>query len=269
MSSISGNDTATINTSQMEVEEEILEEEGGRHMNDSTLPPETLSRIEATMISTHPNSNNGNSTTTTTSSSSMPSPDQGRRMAQQPRYNNKKITNKASRIQKGFGLADWTRLCKTAKDLAQRHGQELRNKITREEVATHCTEYDAWIVIHNKVYNIGPYLPYHPGGMAILKSSLGKDASALFDKYHRWVNVDGLIGPLLLGYLDLTPRSTTMDDGGTYLPHSTTSTLTTDDGFAMPAPRHPVGRRLVPPSLLAKNDTDDDCDDEFLVYDSF
>ena len=95
------------------------------------------------------------------------------------------------KVAKGFGLADWTRLVKTAKDLAQRRGQDLRRNISREEVALHKYDYDAWMIIHNKVYNIGPYLPYHPGGMAILKSSLGKDATVLFEKYHRWVNVDG------------------------------------------------------------------------------
>ena len=80
-----------------------------------------------------------------------------------------------------------------------------------------------------------------------------------------------LIGPLLLGYLDLTPRSTTMDDGITYLPHSTTTTTSSaaDDGFAMPAPRQPSGRRLVPSSLLSKNDSEDDGDEDFFDCDNF
>lgn len=34
-----------------------------------------------------------------------------------------------------------------------------------------------------------------------MKSVLGKDATILFHKYHTWVNIDTLIGPLLLGTL--------------------------------------------------------------------
>lgn len=100
-------------------------------------------------------------------------------------------TRRQERIQKGFGLSDWNRLLKSTHDLAQRGGAPMRRDITRAEVAEHNQEYDGWMILHGKVYNIGPYLAYHPGGLSILKPSLGKDASALFDKYHRWVNVEG------------------------------------------------------------------------------
>jgi cytochrome b involved in lipid metabolism len=69
------------------------------------------------------------------------------------------------------------------------------------EVQTHNKVYDAWIILSNKVYNITPYLPYHPGGESIMQSVLGKDATILFHKYHTWVNIDNLIGPLYLGTL--------------------------------------------------------------------
>jgi cytochrome-b5 reductase len=95
------------------------------------------------------------------------------------------------RVKRGFGLADWTRLVRSSKDLAQRKGEEIRRNISREEVAKHDKEYDGWVIVHGKVYNIGPYLHYHPGGLAILKPCLGKDATGLFEKYHRWVNVEG------------------------------------------------------------------------------
>ena len=96
-----------------------------------------------------------------------------------------------SRIKAGFGLSDWTRLLKSSNDLAQRKGQALRRDIRKEEVAEHDQVYDGWMILHNKVYNVAPYLEYHPGGAAIMKPCLGKDATALFEKYHRWVNVDG------------------------------------------------------------------------------
>lgn len=128
---------------------------------------------------------------------------------------------KGAIVRKGFGLHDWMRLKSTAKDLAQRQGRPLQ-PITIEEVNEHSSVHNGWVVLHGKVYNITPYLHYHPGGLDILKPSLGKDCTALFEKYHRWVNVEGLIGTLLLGSLEVEK-----DD---------------NDGFQMPAPRPPSVR---------------------------
>jgi cytochrome b involved in lipid metabolism len=91
-----------------------------------------------------------------------------------------------------FGMADWTRLLANSKDLAQRKGQPLR-RIRWEEIRQHATVHDGWIVLKNKVYNISPYMVYHPGGESILKLVLGKDATPLFDKYHRWISEEGYV----------------------------------------------------------------------------
>ncbi len=40
-----------------------------------------------------------------------------------------------------------------------------------------------------------------------MEKCLGRDATALFDKYHSWVNLDNLIGPLLLGYVMIEKES--------------------------------------------------------------
>lgn len=86
-----------------------------------------------------------------------------------------------------FGLSEWNRLLQISKDLAQRKGQPLR-KISLQEVQQHKSMHDGWIVLRGKVYNLSPYLAYHPGGESILRGVLGKDATQLYDKYHRWVN---------------------------------------------------------------------------------
>lgn len=126
-------------------------------------------------------------------------------------------------IKKGFGLRDWMVLLRSAKDIAQRGiGRPLRNDITISEVRTHNKGYDAWIILSNMVYNITPYLPYHPGGMDIMKGVLGKDATTLFHEYHTWINIDNLIGPLLLGSLMSMP----VDDEKT---KSGTTTMTKND----------------------------------------
>lgn len=103
-----------------------------------------------------------------------------------------------------FGLHDWKQLLAASSDLAQRKGDPIRRDITPDEVSKHNKNHDGWIILRGKVYNIGPYLPYHPGGINIFRSVLGSDATILFDKYHRWVNIDGLIGPLLLGTVATT-----------------------------------------------------------------
>ncbi|CAB9525274.1 b5 reductase 4 [Seminavis robusta] len=134
-------------------------------------------------------------------------------------------------LRKGFGLGDWVQLTKSAKDLAQLKGAPLRN-ITKSELRQHCEVYDGWCALKGKVYNIGPYLPYHPGGEAILKKVLGKDGTALFDKYHRWVNIDGLIGKLQVGYLVPDPEK----EEGTMKPPAYMATTAKEHEFAVPAP---------------------------------
>lgn len=128
------------------------------------------------------------------------------------------------RVKRGFGLHDWIKLKQVTKDLAQRKGSPIR-KISMQEVSQHSSEHDGWVVLRKKVYNLTPYLHYHPGGLDILRSSLGKDCTDLFDKYHRWVNVEGLIGNLLLGFLEEV--------------NSDESKLQSVSEFPVPAPRLP------------------------------
>ena len=166
------------------------------------------------------NNNNINATTTTPSSkleqqqqqSSRAVPaaasakNNARRQHQQQSQQQQQRNNNDAIIKKGFGLRDWMVLLRSAKDIAQRGmGRPLRNDITLSEVRTHDKSYDAWMILSNKVYNITPYLPYHPGGMDIMKGVLGKDATVLFHEYHTWINIDNLIGPLLLGSLMTMP----------------------------------------------------------------
>lgn len=46
--------------------------------------------------------------------------------------------------------------------------------VTMQEVSQHKEASDAWLVVENIVYNVTPYLEYHPGGVPILLSSAGK-----------------------------------------------------------------------------------------------
>ena len=179
-----------------------------RKMNDSTMPPPRVvstphsqsagASTDPPTVVPAPAAATATATTTTTTttntakkpSSTMPAP--------------------PPRNKKRFGLGDWNVLLRTANDLALRLGAPLR-KIRWKEIRQHTTKYDGWVVIRNKVFFITPYLAYHPGGEAILVKCLGKDATALYDKYHQWVNLEALIGKLQIGYLD-TSRSDDDDD---------------------------------------------------------
>lgn len=153
-------------------------------------------------------------------------------------------------IKKGFALHDWKRLLRSSNDIAQRKGMPLR-PITAEEIATHNKVFDSWMVLHGKVYNIGPYLHYHPGGVEIMESCLGGDGSELFDKYHRWVNIQSLIGPLLIGYLAPSQSK----EPQTHLTKDATGNTKLSE-FSAPAPRPRTVQSI--PSLLSKSGNDDD-----------
>ena len=58
---------------------------------------------------------------------------------------------------------------------------------------------DAWTIYQGKVYNITPYLPYHPGGVPELMKCAGRDGTKLFNEVHPWVNWEGMLGACLVG----------------------------------------------------------------------
>jgi len=60
---------------------------------------------------------------------------------------------------------------------------------------------DAWSVWQGKVYNITPYLAFHPGGEGELMRAAGKEAGKLFNEVHPWVNWEGMLGECLVGVL--------------------------------------------------------------------
>ncbi|PYH99055.1 hypothetical protein BO71DRAFT_314887 [Aspergillus ellipticus CBS 707.79] len=60
---------------------------------------------------------------------------------------------------------------------------------------------DVWTSYQGKVYNITPYLPFHPGGKGELLRGAGKDSGKLFFEIHPWVNWDAILGECLVGIL--------------------------------------------------------------------
>lgn len=72
---------------------------------------------------------------------------------------------------------------------------------------------DAWTVYHGKVYNITPYLPFHPGGVGEIMRGAGKDSVKLFMEVHPWVNWEGMLSECLVGILVSEEEDYTNLDG--------------------------------------------------------
>ncbi|GMF37706.1 binding protein [[Candida] boidinii] len=74
-------------------------------------------------------------------------------------------------------------------------------RITKDELSKHNKLDDFWVCIDRKVYDLTSYLDFHPGGVEILKAVAGKDGTALFNKYHRWVSAERILDGCMLGFL--------------------------------------------------------------------
>lgn len=103
-------------------------------------------------------------------------------------------------LKPGHSLFHWAKKCDAEPDLAGRNGAPLR-AIGLDELQRHSTLEDGWCAINGRVYNVTPYLDYHPGGAAIFAQVLGDDATDTFAQYHSFVNVRELCGVLELGTL--------------------------------------------------------------------
>lgn len=87
-------------------------------------------------------------------------------------------------------------------------------RVTPSELKRHSSRSDAWTALEGKVYNMTPYLRFHPGGQETLMRIAGRDGTRLFCVYatsnavltHSWVNIDAVIGPAMIGILVPEPE---------------------------------------------------------------
>ncbi|XP_068793771.1 cytochrome b5 reductase 4 isoform X2 [Struthio camelus] len=106
-------------------------------------------------------------------------------------------------LKPGRSLMDWIRLTKSGKDLAGLKGRLI--EVTEDELAKHNKKEDCWICIRGLVYNVTPYMEYHPGGEDELMKAAGMDGTDLFDQVHRWVNYESMLKECLVGRIALKP----------------------------------------------------------------
>jgi cytochrome b involved in lipid metabolism len=98
----------------------------------------------------------------------------------------------------GFSQMDWIRLNSRAKDMAGL-GNKTPSDVSRAELRKHRSQYDCWMVLHGKVYNVTKYIPYHPGGFDEIMRGAGIDGTKLFDDNHSWVSIDGFLEKCYVG----------------------------------------------------------------------
>jgi len=77
----------------------------------------------------------------------------------------------------------------------------MSRSFTLEEVATHNTDKDCWVIIENKVYDVTKFLGDHPGGKKILLKVGGQDATKEFHKFHSEVVLQHTAAPFYIGDL--------------------------------------------------------------------
>ena len=103
---------------------------------------------------------------------------------------------------------DWIRKCKTQQDMSGTGGRVL--EVSKEELAKHNTQEDCWIAVHGKVFNVTPYLDFHPGGVEELMKGAGKDATAIFNQVHQYVNYASMLKKCHVG--DYVPKHSPLMD---------------------------------------------------------
>ncbi|CAE6427592.1 unnamed protein product [Rhizoctonia solani] len=169
--------------------------------NSKSMPPPRLPAVRLPTVST-----NGllasNSTTQQRNIITIPSagglalpPSTTKPM---PNVNTKGKARAKVALAPGHGALDWADLKSSGVDL---RGVTELQRVTPSMLKEHRSRDDAWSAFGGKVYNITPYLPYHPGGEKELMRVAGRDGTKLFATTHAWVNLDFMLDGCLVGFL--------------------------------------------------------------------
>ncbi|OJI86837.1 hypothetical protein ASPTUDRAFT_495358 [Aspergillus tubingensis CBS 134.48] len=113
-------------------------------------------------------------------------------------------SSKRAVLEPGYSPLDWAAL--TSNPNNKLRGENLPPTLIRVTPSMLKAQngrkgMDAWTSYQGKVYNITPYLPFHPGGRGELLRGAGKDSGKLFFEIHPWVNWDAILGECLVGIL--------------------------------------------------------------------
>jgi cytochrome b involved in lipid metabolism len=112
----------------------------------------------------------------------------------------------------GHSPLDWASLQKSGKNLS---GVNTLVRVTPSMLKEKNGRKGkpAWSIYQGKVYNISPYLPFHPGGEGELKRAAGKDGTKLFMEVHPWVNWENMMGECMVGIMVSEEQAPTITGG--------------------------------------------------------
>ena len=71
--------------------------------------------------------------------------------------------------------------------------------LSAQEIGTHNTTANCWLIIGGNVYNVTSYLNQHPGGVSAIRPYCGKDGSAAFEGLPHSTNAHQLLANFLVG----------------------------------------------------------------------
>lgn len=74
-------------------------------------------------------------------------------------------------------------------------------KYTRDQVTKHNSANDAWIIIHNKVYDVTKFLNQHPGGEEVVLEHVGRDGTEPFENIGHSSDAREMMEPYKIGEL--------------------------------------------------------------------
>lgn len=113
----------------------------------------------------------------------------------------------------GHSPMDWAALIKSG----NLSGVSTFQRVTPSQLKTMTGRKGkpAWSSWQGKVYNITPYLPFHPGGEAELMKAAGRDGTKLFMEVHPWVNWENMLNACLVGVM--VPEDSGSGGGGSSL----------------------------------------------------
>lgn len=114
-------------------------------------------------------------------------------------------------LKPGHSPMDWAALTKTG----NMSGVSTFQRVTPGQLKTMTGRKGkpAWSSWQGKVYNITPYLPFHPGGEAELMKAAGRDGTKLFMDVHPWVNWENMLETCMVGVL--VPENYDQGEGST------------------------------------------------------
>ena len=111
----------------------------------------------------------------------------------------------------GHSPLDWAYLQKSGKNLS---GVSALQRVTPSQLKHNNGRKGrpAWSSYQGKVFNITPYLPFHPGGEGELRRAAGRDGTKLFMEVHPWVNWENMLGECMVGIMVSEEPQASLED---------------------------------------------------------